>query len=366
MSYSKLYNYEDFISFLSGGGYKDAVNKKKNAYDSALEQQLKALEGQKKTINDNSDELARQAYISYLSTSKELPEKLSMKGFNGGALDNVYLSLANEYQNNYNEIGKDRLNKLNDNDAQMTNARLTSNTEYLKDLSKLYDSAVEKFLDTRESEENRNFESYYNDKELLNKEADRKAQMEKAEADRKAQLAKAEADRKAQTAQNKADREIELAKLAYQAGDPSLLEKLGIKPSSNSASGSSSNSSSNSSSGSSSNINDDVSISDLAKQLDYAVALAKYGNYSLFCSITGMSEEEAALTFAEKNKGYSESQIRDAAKLFMSGDFNNNVLGILKSAYPDFSYPQIWEIWRSIAEQEWMMQINDTYKGPKS
>lgn len=334
MSYSKIYGYDDFLSFISKSGYEDTAKKKKSALDLALEQQLGDLEAQKKKINDSSDELARQAYISYISASKDIPNKLSSTGLNGGAADNLYLSLVNEYQNNYNEIGKERQNKLYENDNEMINAKRESSAEYSKALSDIYSSAVEKFLEVRENEEKRNFESYYNDRELSEKAADRKAQ----------------------TAKESADRELELAKLAFQAGDPSLLEKLGVTVSSNSTGGQTGNGGS-----SSSNMNE------LAKQLEYAVSLAKYGNYELLCSITGMTQEEAALRFSSaEESGYTEQQIKDAARLFMSGDYSKNVLGILKSAYPEFTYSQIWNIWKNIAEYDWFINIDDSYKGPKA
>ncbi len=437
MSYTKLYSYDDFLSFLSKSGYGEAAKKKKNSLDASLEEQLAALENQKRSINDNSDELARQAYVSYISASKELPEKLTASGLNGGVADNLYLSLANEYQNNYNEIGKERLDKLYQTDYEKTKARLSNSAEYSKALSELYDSAVEKFLGIRENEENRNFESYYKDQDNAQKNADRELEKyindmlnEQKNADRDLERYKNDtlneqknadrelekyindmlnsqknadrdlekykndtlneqknadreleryindmlnaqkiadrdlekykndtlndqknADRETQTAQEKLEAVLELAKIAYQTGDSALLNKLGIKTSDTNQSNKTGN----------------VTVSDLEKQLDYAVSLAKYGNYSLLCKITGLSEEEVALKFSDKKEsGYSESQIRDAAKLFMSGDYSNNVLGILKSAYPEFSLSQIWKIWKSVAETEWLMYIDDDYKGPRS
>ena len=170
------------------------------------------------------------------------------------------------------------------------------------------------------------------------------------------ELSEKAADRKAQTAKESADRELELAKLAFQAGDPSLLEKLGVTVSSNSTGGQTGNGG-----GFTSNINE------LAKQLEYAVSLAKYGKYDLLCSITGMTQEEAALRFSSvEESGYTEQQVKDAARLFMSGDYSKNVLGILKSAYPEFTYSQIWNIWKNIAEYDWLMNIDDSYKGPKA
>jgi hypothetical protein len=405
MSYSKLYSYDDFLSFLSKSGYDEAAKKKKNSYDDALKEQLNVLESQKKAINDNSDELARQAYITYLSTSKELPEKLSASGLNGGAADNLYLSLANEYQNNYGKIGKDRLNKLYETDVEMSKAKLSNSAEYSKALSALYDSAVEKFLGIREDEENRNFESYYKDKDLAQKDADRELEkyindalnaqknadreLEKyindalnaqKNADRELEkykndssIAQKEADRKAQSNKDKADRELELAKIAYELGDFTLLKKLGINPSDISSGNQNGSSSSQSGSSSSGGLASGAisaamgGISDLKKQLDYAVSLAEYGNYSLLCKITGMSEEEAALKFtAKKDSGYTEKQIKDAAKLFMSGDYSNNVLGILKSAYPEYTFSQIWNIWKTVAENDWLMFVGDSYKGPRT
>ncbi len=335
MSYSKIYNYDDFLAFLSDSGYAESAKKQKDALDESLALQISDLENQKENINQSSDELARQAYISYLVSSKDLPEKISATGLNGGAADNLYLSLANEYQNNYNEIGKERQNKLNETDNAISKAKLSNSASFAESLSKLYNSAVDDFLGVRESEEERNFDSFYKEKEYADREADRKAENERAES----------------------DREIELAKLAWETGDFSFLEKLGIVPSVGDD---------DDSDGSSSGITSSLQhITELAKQMDYAVTLAKYGNYDLFCEITGMTEEQAALQFADKSEGYSESEIRDAAKLFMSGDYSNNILGVLKKAYPDYSYQQIWKLWESVALTEWYMNVSAGYQGPK-
>lgn len=347
MSYSKIYNYDDFLSFLSDSGYAESAKKQKDALNASLETRLSEFEAKKKNINRESDELARQAYISYLSASKELPEKLDASGLNGGAADNLYLSLANEYQNNYTDIGRDRQEKLDDMDLEMSKAKLSSDKDYADSMSKLYDSAVDKFLDVRENEEKRKFESYLNDTKLNDNAADRKADAEK----------------------EKADRELELAKLAFEAGDSSLLEKLGIKPSGTigGVAGGAVNGIITGAGGgaSSGGLPNAENASDLSKLLDYAVSLAEYGNYDLLCQITGMSKEDAALKFSEEKSGYTDSQIRDAAKLFMSGDYSNNVLGILKEAYPEYTYYQIWKLWESVAENDWMMKING-YRGPKA
>ena len=343
MSYSKLYNYEDFLSFLSDSGYSDAEKKKKAVYNASLLDQLVPLAAQKQSINESSDELARQAYISYLSASKELPEKLSAAGLNGGVADNMYLSLVNEYQKNYNQIGKDRNSKLNDVDTAMNQARSKKALEYSSAMSDLYDSAVKSFLDARENDEKRNFDSYYNDKELAESAADRKAQAEKNKSD---------------TALKQLQYELEKAKLAFEAGDSSLYEKLGITPKdeTNAENGSAVGSGSSGS----------TDFNDLLKQLDYAVSLAEFGNFDLLCKITGMTQEEAALKFAKVDEsGYSEKQIKDAAKLFMGGDYSNNVLGVLKSAYPEYTYQQIWNIWKDVAVTEWMIFPEDNYHGPK-
>ncbi len=345
MSYSKIYNYKDFLSFLSGSGYSDVAKKKKEELNASLDVQLKDLEKQKKQVSADADDLAREAYISYVSATKDLPEELSAKGLTGGAADNVYLSLVNEYQNNYNDISKQKSNKLSSVDDAILKAKLSSDEKYSSALSGLYSDAVEKFLGVRENEEKRKFDSYYKDKEYSNKEADRKQE----------------------SIQNSLKNDIELAKLALEAGDYSYLEKLGIEPKDLVENGSGSNSENSSSNGSSSGGLSGIKAedaSDLSKLLQYAVSLAEYGNYDLLCKITGISKEDAALRFADEYTGYSEKEIANAAKLFMSGDYSKNVLHILREAYPDYSYEQIWKIWEDVASYEWLMDTNDGYKGP--
>ncbi len=340
MSYSKIYNYKDFLSFLEGSGYADAAKKKKEQQSAALNSQLKDFEKQKKQVSAEADDLAREAYISYISASKDLPEQLSAKGLTGGAADNVYLSLVNEYQNNYNDISKQKSNRLSAVNDSISKAKLSSDEQYSAALSELYSDAVEKFLGVRENEEKRKFESYYKDKEYADKEADRKQE----------------------SLQNSQKNNIDWAKLALQAGDYSYLEKLGIKPDI-SVNGSSGNNGNASSGNESSGIKAE-DANDLSKLLQYAVSLAEFGNYDLLCQITGMSKEDAALRFADENSGYSEKQVTDAARLFMNGDYSKNVLGILKEAYPEYSYNQIWKIWESVASYEWMIDTRDGYKGP--
>ncbi len=360
MSYSKLYNYDDFLSFLSGSGYDEASKKQKEALEKELEGKISAIQREKDTINKDYDELARQAYVSYMATSRDLSKDINKAGFNGGAADNLYSSLVNEYNNNYNEIGKERIDKLNMKDGEISDARAESSNDYSKYLSDLYSSAVDNFLDGREAEEKRNFDSYYKDKDIEQQIADREAEI-------KINNAKLQFDKD----KNQRDYLLEKAKLAFQTGDSSLLKELGINPSIFQG-GSSSGSGANSLTGASlaalgvSNVfGGSVDSADLLKTLEYAVELAKYGNFSLFCRITGMTEEEAALEFADKTSKYSEAEIKDAAMLFMGGDYSANVLKVLKSAYPHYNYSQIYKLWEDIATYDWLMDLPGAYQGPE-
>ncbi len=350
MSYSKIYNYKDFLSFLQGSGYADAAKKKKEQQTAALNSQLKDFENQKKQVSAEAEDLARQAYISYISSAKDLPEQLSAKGMTGGAADNVYLSLVNEYQNNYNDISKQKSSRLSAVDDSISKAKLASDEQYSAALSELYSNAVEQFLNIRENEEKRKLESYYKDKEYADKEADRKQE----------------------ALQYSGKNNLDWAKLALQAGDYSYLEMLGIKPDNsqnNYSDGFGNDYSENNSSNNGNPESNSTSIkaedaAELSRLLQYAVSLAEFGNYDLLCEITGMSKEDAALRFADKQSGYSEKQVADAAKLFMNGDYSKSVLGILKEAYPEYSYRQIWKIWESVALYEWFIDTRDGYKGP--
>ena len=61
MSYSKIYNYTDFLSFLEGSGYAEAAKKKKEQQTAALNSQLKDYEAQKSKVSAEADDLAREA-----------------------------------------------------------------------------------------------------------------------------------------------------------------------------------------------------------------------------------------------------------------------------------------------------------------
>ena len=91
----------------------------------AVQQGVNRLNTQKTNINQNADENARQAYIQYMQSKKALPQQLASQGINGGATETANLGLASTYQNNLNDINKNRINQIQDIDNAIVDLQNT-------------------------------------------------------------------------------------------------------------------------------------------------------------------------------------------------------------------------------------------------
>ena len=91
----------------------------------AVEQGVNRLAAQKTNINQNADDNARQAYVQYMQSKKALPQQLASQGVNGGATETANLGLATTYQNNLNDINKNRINQIQDIDNAIVDLQNT-------------------------------------------------------------------------------------------------------------------------------------------------------------------------------------------------------------------------------------------------
>lgn len=92
------------------------------ARQAALQQALGNYGLQKDTLAQQADDAARQAYISRMIAERDLGQQLAAAGYTGGMAESSRLGLLTNYENNRNNILRDRDNNLAAIDLAMRNA----------------------------------------------------------------------------------------------------------------------------------------------------------------------------------------------------------------------------------------------------
>lgn len=94
-----------------GSAYDSAFGSLKGNYDSTVSRLNAARDKSLGDVNKDAERSLQEAYINNMLTKKNLNQRLSAMGYNGGATESTMASLANQYGNSRNGINE----TLNDN-----------------------------------------------------------------------------------------------------------------------------------------------------------------------------------------------------------------------------------------------------------
>lgn len=115
--------------------YTGAGNTLKTNYDSTTGQLKDQFDYQNKSVNTDAENSMRQAYINSMLQQKDLGQKMSAQGLNGGMSETTMASLNNNYSNARNNIDTTRQKSLSD-----LNQTYTGN---LAEAQRQYNTAVQ-------------------------------------------------------------------------------------------------------------------------------------------------------------------------------------------------------------------------------
>lgn len=86
--------------------YDSASGNLRSNYDSTVDRLNAAKKKSASEVNKDAEKSLQQAYINSMLTKKNLDQRLSAMGYNGGATESTMASLANEYSNSRNGINE--------------------------------------------------------------------------------------------------------------------------------------------------------------------------------------------------------------------------------------------------------------------
>ena len=127
--------YTSFNDFLSGMGYDDYTEQTKRYIQAAVQNAVQGFENQIDTVNKNTEEMARQAYIANMLGQKNMDQKLAAEGMAGGMADSQKIALQANYENNLNRLEMERQATVRELQTAIENAKLTGDMQAAQELS---------------------------------------------------------------------------------------------------------------------------------------------------------------------------------------------------------------------------------------
>ena len=127
--------YGSFEDFLADMGYGDYAAETQAAIQAAVNNAINNYRRQIETTNEDTEELARQAYISKMLGEKNLEQQLAANGYSGGLADSHRIALEATYENDLNTLEQQRAATVKELELAITNAQLTGDMQTAQELS---------------------------------------------------------------------------------------------------------------------------------------------------------------------------------------------------------------------------------------
>lgn len=127
--------YGSFDEFLSGMGYDSYADATQQAIRAAVQQAIGGYNQQIEDTNEDSKELARQAYVNMMMGGKNLDQQLAANGYAGGMADSQRIALQANYENDLNALERQRVATINELQRAITNAQLTGDMQTAQELA---------------------------------------------------------------------------------------------------------------------------------------------------------------------------------------------------------------------------------------
>jgi hypothetical protein len=121
--------YPSFDDYFNGSGYLAAQEAGRRALEEYIDQIVRDIGSQKRDVEREAAEMARQAYIGYMQSKNALPQSLAARGYTGGMADSQHIGLETALQNSRRQIEQSKTDTLNALDLAAANARSEAGRE---------------------------------------------------------------------------------------------------------------------------------------------------------------------------------------------------------------------------------------------
>lgn len=150
-------NYGDVGDKIQTNPYEDEIDRIREAYERqqnqireqnriAVEQGTNRLNAQKANINQAAEDNARQAYIMHMQAKKALPQQLVNQGITGGMTETANLGLQTTYQNNLNDINRNKINAIQEIDNAIVDLKTTGDLSTVEQVLANNQAALDSYM----------------------------------------------------------------------------------------------------------------------------------------------------------------------------------------------------------------------------
>lgn len=176
--------YQSFDEFLGDMGYDSYAEQTQAAIQAAVQAAIDKYKGQIETTNQDSDKMARQAYVAKMLGQKNLDQQMAAGGYAGGMADSQRIATETNYENQLSDIEQQRLDTIRELESAMRQAELSGDMQTAQELA-AYLQQIQgqwaSYVQNREQMANQNYwnsrnlgtQNYWNQQEMnaQNKEA---------------------------------------------------------------------------------------------------------------------------------------------------------------------------------------------------
>ncbi|WP_298034982.1 hypothetical protein [uncultured Dysosmobacter sp.] len=155
-----------FEDFLNSSGYSQYSDATQAAIRAAVQNAVRGYQDQIDTANEETNELARQAYINKMLGEKNLDQKLRVNGYAGGMADSQRIATETAYQNNLTELEKQRLATVKELQSAIVNAQLTGDMQTAQELASYLQNIQGQWSNYVQSQQQMANQNYWNQQNL--------------------------------------------------------------------------------------------------------------------------------------------------------------------------------------------------------
>lgn len=155
-----------YEEWLAQSGFRNAMGSMSAANDAYLQQMEADAAAQRKQMQQEFDDAARQAYIANMERRRTLPQRMSAAGMNGGLADSQEIALDAELQNNQAQLDSGRASALQQLQNILSQNKLTAQQNYLGNLAGLQQNAAAGYQDFYWNTADRILQNFYSQQEL--------------------------------------------------------------------------------------------------------------------------------------------------------------------------------------------------------
>jgi hypothetical protein len=138
---------EDYIK----GEYERQAELQRRLIAKQVAQGTSRYESEKEGVNQDYDEMARQAYIANMQQGRQMPQQLVARGINGGGVETANLGLRVGYENNRNAIESNRNNAIGAIDNAIVDLQNTGDLQMAQQALDLYQQQIAAEAKAREN-----------------------------------------------------------------------------------------------------------------------------------------------------------------------------------------------------------------------